>query len=172
MLSSSRIFKAIFFVALTAFFGPNGTSSAHAQSLEANPIVPSPSRPRVPGLTPNLPPGLQQQLRGACTGPDLAISISQRNNPGGSSVLIVRVTNVGGADYVSEPQQQTVNVSVDNQPPNQYVFQNLRAGETQTWEFPRFPGSYRAVINFDPDILIDGNPRNDDCRRSNNSARS
>ena len=55
-------------------------------------------------------------------------------------------------------------------------FANLRVGAQQEirlgvpgWRVSQeFPPTYEFVIEYDPDIAVDGNRANDDCRSSNN----
>lgn len=58
-------------------------------------------------------------------------------------------------------------------------FTSLASGATTTVHFQRawdasspaegeFPPTYKLVISYDPDIFIDGNPKNDDCTQRNN----
>ncbi len=101
----------------------------------------------------------------------------------------VRVTgtvkNVGGAPYVSGANQQLAllyEIPLGGRPRlvAQRAFQNLAPNEVATVTFDRdwnasspaegeFPPNYRLVISYDPDILLDSNPKNDDCGASNNT---
>lgn len=111
-------------------------------------------------------------LRRPC--PDLAANISQRNGPGNSIIITYGVRNVGSVDYVSGANQQLFNVYLGGRTHRSYPFQNLRAGESVQWSETyqpfEFPVTYRVMVVFDPDIFMDGNPRNDDCNSSNNAA--
>ncbi|MFN3954351.1 MAG: hypothetical protein ACK4LQ_07830 [Pararhodobacter sp.] len=111
-------------------------------------------------------------LRRPC--PDLAATISQRDGPGNTIIITYGVRNVGSVDYVSGPNQQLLNVSMGGRHARSFPFQNLRAGQSVQWNETyhpfEFPSTYRATVVYDPDIFIDGNPRNDDCNSANNSA--
>jgi hypothetical protein len=59
------------------------------------------------------------------------------------------------------------------------AFQNLTPGQTVTLVHHRnwngsspaegeFPSTYRLMVGYDPDIFINGNPKNDDCVNTNN----
>lgn len=100
----------------------------------------------------------------------------------------VRVTgivrNQGTAAFQSTPNQQIVALyeHVPGGRPRlvaQRPFQNLAPGEEVQVIFERdwysaspaegeFPPTYLVTITYDPDIYIDGNPHNDDCRTGNN----
>ncbi len=87
--------------------------------------------------------------------------------------------NVGGGAYNTRPNQQAVAIiergsrtrDVKYQP-----FGNLGVGaqvmvtaQIRNWRRSNeFPPNYEAHIRYDPDISIDGNPQNDDCRGANN----
>ncbi len=87
--------------------------------------------------------------------------------------------NVGGGAYSTRPNQQAVAIiergsrtrDVKYQP-----FGNLGVGaqvmvtaQIRNWRRSNeFPPNYEAHIRYDPDISIDGNPQNDDCRGGNN----
>ncbi|HET9933422.1 MAG TPA: hypothetical protein VFQ35_22110 [Polyangiaceae bacterium] len=93
------------------------------------------------------------------------------------------VKNFGGP-YVTGPNQQLLNLYevVPGAAPRLVAskpFANLASGEVASLTFSRtwnasspaegeFPPSYRAIISYDPDILLDGNVKNDDCRAANN----
>lgn len=95
------------------------------------------------------------------------------------------VRNVGTLDYQSNPTQQVARLYeinpggaprlVASQP-----FANLAPGQeiavryTRRWDRSspaegEFPPTYRLVIEFDPDIAVDGNPLNDDRVQPNNA---
>ena len=88
--------------------------------------------------------------------------------------------NAGTADYRSQPNQQTVAVYEVGLGARRLLtsqrFGNLRVGEVQEirlgvpswWVSNEFPPSYEFAIQYDPDIAIDGNRANDDCRSANN----
>jgi hypothetical protein len=120
--------------------------------------------------------------------PDLAASIDfsiayRTSRTSGRVNIVGKVKNVGGVAYESGPNQQTAllyEIVPGGQPRlvASQALQNLAPGEEITVRFGRtwnasspaegeFPPSYRLVLSFDPDIRIDGNPKNDDCNRSN-----
>lgn len=95
----------------------------------------------------------------------------------------IRVTgvvhNVGRATYNSNPRQQSILLYESSRLVAQRQFQNLTPGQEVRVTFVRdwdasspaegeFPPTYKLMIGYDPDIAIDGNPRNDDCNLSNN----
>lgn len=89
------------------------------------------------------------------------------------------VKNKGVTRYTSGPNQQTVLLYEGPNLVARQDFQNLEAGQTISLSFDRlwdasspsegeFPPEYKALIIYDPDILLDGNKLNDDCRNTNN----
>ena len=114
-------------------------------------------------------PGVIQKA--AC--PDLAVVMAEKNR-NGDIHIVYGVRNVGGADYVTGGNQQTLTVRTPGGV-RTFAFGNLRAGDVRTWsEVYRpfeFPFTYTGRLNFGPDIRTDGNRQNDDCNRSNDQAR-
>lgn len=86
------------------------------------------------------------------------------------------VRNVGSADYVSRPNQQSVNFSGAGLPARSLRFGNVRrGGSIQTGAVFRVPGGeftpdITAMLSFDPDIKMDKNTGNDECNTRNNKA--
>ncbi|GAQ94575.1 hypothetical protein TAGGR_1759 [Thermodesulfovibrio aggregans] len=94
------------------------------------------------------------------------------------------VKNAGSEPYISGPNQQAVHLYefIPGGSPRLVAkknFQNLNPGQQITVTYERnwdaastsegeFPSSYRVVIVYDPDIRMDGNPKNDDCNLNNN----
>lgn len=151
---------------------PIAGPGAEAQVFQLNrPITVPELQPRVPIPPMRIPPEIRDS-RGAC--PDLAVSLSQTPRSNGTILISMTVRNVGTADYVSGPNQQLLHVSTGGRTPRIHRFQNMRRGESRTWNevyHPfEFPTTYRVQIVFDPDILSDGNPMNDDCNPRNNAA--
>lgn len=117
-------------------------------------------------------PVLREALRvNSCV--DLRIDTAQHTNADGTIGVSIRVANASGVDYVSNPGQQALVVNGTNGGNSGNVpFTNLPAGQSVVWTDTfhpfEFPASYSAQVVFDPDIRLDGNPQNDDCRSSNN----
>ncbi|URR36226.1 hypothetical protein NBE99_03590 [Thermosynechococcus sp. HN-54] len=153
--------------------------------LEAQPTI----TPRNIELTPRHPiiPNLRPP-QVLC--PDPAVqavnfSLMNRTTPFEGRVRITGIVrNRGTSTYQSGVNQQMVYLYeqmlggrarlVAQQP-----FQNLGVGQEVTVMFERpwnisspaegeFPPNYVLEIGYDPDIRIDGNPHNDDCRLGNN----
>jgi hypothetical protein len=86
-------------------------------------------------------------------------------------VIVVNVSNV---DYVSGPNQQQVQVSFSKRGLGTAIdrFDNIPAGDRRVLAGHGTGKGVTATarIVFDPDIRIDGNPANDDCRAGNNKA--
>jgi hypothetical protein len=110
-------------------------------------------------------------------------SLVNKATPSTGTVRIkATVKNVGNAAYVSRPDQQEAllyEVRPGSNNPTVIArsrFQNLDPGEAVSFTVDRpwttaqeFPSTFRLVIVYDPDIRSDGNPKNDDCRMTNNS---
>ena len=101
-----------------------------------------------------------------------------------SGVVRIKATvkNVGNGAYVSRLEQQEAQLymvpagGANPQLIARQRFQNLDPGGVVTviadrpWSTStEFPPSFRLVIAYDPDIRNDGNPKNDDCRMTNNT---
>ncbi|HKK77639.1 MAG TPA: hypothetical protein VJ953_21345 [Saprospiraceae bacterium] len=91
------------------------------------------------------------------------------------------IKNVGKKHFVSGTNQATAylyevypggrkrllrSMSLRNIPSNRT--QTMPAVYKNWYTGNEFPPSYRLVIGYDPDIRLDGNPRNDDCVHRNN----
>ncbi|MEN9253393.1 MAG: hypothetical protein Q6K26_00745 [Gloeomargarita sp. SZTDM-1c_bins_89] len=142
-------------------------------TIPRNPVLPRPRLPQ-PSLT--------------CPDPAVqAINFKLLNRTSrfrGQVQIIGVVRNQGSAPYQSAPNQQIVALyeQVPGSPARlvaQQPFLNLAPGEQVQVIFERdwnssspaegeFPPTYLVTINYDPDIYIDGNPGNDDCRTTNN----
>ncbi len=114
------------------------------------------------------------------TCPDLVIQglhvINMQYNNGQYAFGVAGVVrNVGSADYVSRPNQQSVNFSGAG-PVRSLRFGNVpRGGSVQTGAVFGVPGGeftpdIIATLSFDPDIKMDKNTRNDECNARNNKA--
>lgn len=90
------------------------------------------------------------------------------------------VKNVGLQPYESRARQQALHLYQDGHLVATKPFVNLNVGQAVSVSFVRrwsisspaegeFPPTYKAEIGYDPDILQDANPRNDDCNPKNNS---
>lgn len=129
---------------------------------------------------------LQPQL--SCPDPAaqaVNFSLLNRTSPFQGQVRITGVVrNRGTSTYQSAANQQIVYLYEQipggrSRLVGQQAFQNLAVGQEVTVSFERpwnisspaegeFPPSYVLEIGYDPDIRIDGNPNNDDCRLGNN----
>ncbi len=103
----------------------------------------------------------------------------------GTAKIVAVVKNVGTDVYNSRPGQQ--NVQIFEMPLGGTAglakkvcdFGTLNVGSEYRCEFSRpwdsasrgegeFPPNYKAMIVYDPDIRLDGNPKNDDINSKNN----
>ncbi len=112
---------------------------------------------------------------------DITFSVVSRT---GEFTGVVRVTgtvqNIGLQDFDSSAGQQSIRLLQDGIEVASGEFTDLSAGESTSISFTRawdasspaegeFPPTYRVTISYDPDITLDGNPNNDDCRTSDNT---
>jgi hypothetical protein len=112
-------------------------------------------------------------------------SITNRTSLFGGVVRVVgKVKNVGNATFESGRGQQIAQLLeiVPGGTPRVVAsapFERLAPGAEVPLVFSRawnasspaegeFPPTYRLVLSYDPDIAIDGNTKNDDCRTDNN----
>lgn len=105
--------------------------------------------------------------------PDIRVTANQVRSSNGYSIVTVKVVNTSNVDYLSGRGQQAL--VINRQAGSVKVpFTNLRRGDEIVWRDrvgpSEHPITYSIAISFDPDIFVDGNPQNDDCRRSNNRA--
>ena len=97
----------------------------------------------------------------------------------GTVVITGVVRNLGSQAYITGAGQQAVYLYEDRRLVATRPFANLASGAAVSIAYARswdasspaegeFPPTYKAVIGYDPDIYIDGNPQNDDCSQLNN----
>ncbi len=89
------------------------------------------------------------------------------------------VKNAGLANYESSPNQQGMYLYEGSKLVAKRNFQNLTPGQEVSISYYRnwnasspsegeFPPNYKLMIGYDPDISMDGNPKNDDCNGGDN----
>jgi hypothetical protein len=155
-----------------------GSSIAMADPLA--PIAPKP----IPAPTFRLPsPPLVQSIDPAATAIDFALV--SRSSPFAGRVRVTgTVKNLGNAAYLSGANQQLAElfeIPAGGRPRlvASVPFQNLAPGAQVTVSFERdwniaspaegeFPPTYKVMVVYDPDIRLDGNPKNDDWNNANN----
>ncbi|MFD2562696.1 hypothetical protein [Aquimarina rubra] len=104
----------------------------------------------------------------------------------GTATITGTITNIEEANFNSGTGQQAIRLYQRNlgaPAPGDLVatvnFTNLAAGETLTISYMRpwnssspaegeFPPDYQIILDYDPDIFIDGNENNDDEDLTNN----
>jgi hypothetical protein len=142
-----------------------------------------------PALQPVLQPkGLKgKTLPAQACSPDLTITrmVLTRSGPTRSTVSVtVEVKNIGRDGFTSDPRQVGVSAALTNGSTSAVTsldlgsLGQLAAGATRTlsavtpvmpFDTFEFGGEARASINYDPDILLDGQPCNDDKVYANNA---
>lgn len=149
-------------------------------------IKPGTRLPLSEAVKPGIKPGTG--VLGSCPDPAahrIDFSIVQRTSQFAGRVKIVGVAkNVGGAAYESGSNQQQIHLyeHIPGGSPRLVArepFHNLAPGQEATVQYERawdssspaegeFPPTYKLQIVYDPDIRLDSNPKNDDCRGANN----
>lgn len=118
-----------------------------------------------------------------CHGPDPAVAVRfelvERFGPTHGRVRITAtLENLGDAAWSSDENQQTAHFYEDSALLETRNFQTLTLDEKveiiyerEWWTSDEFrPSKYRFELWYDPDIAVDNNPLNDDCRSNNNVA--
>ena len=110
---------------------------------------------------------------------DLTVSGISRNGDGTWQFsLRGTVTNGGDAAFESRPNQQSAGLYEGSNRRAVAHFTNLRPGQRVNTAFTRitrwytgqeFHSGFQLRVDYDPDIFIDGNLRNDDCQLRNNT---
>ena len=160
------------------------TTTASADPLPVRPILPaSPVPAWAPTFRPLPPPVL------ACPDPSaerIDVAISARTSRFAGRVRITgTVKNVGGVAFVSGENQQSaylyeIPAGGRARLVAQRSFQNLPRGAEVVVAFERgwnasspaegeFPPTYRLLVGYDPDILINNNPKNNNYNSANNT---
>jgi hypothetical protein len=99
----------------------------------------------------------------------------------GTIKISASVKNMGKQHFIANPNQASAAL-YEVYPGGRKILlarislTRVNAGQTialgdryRSWNTSNeFPPSYQLVIGYDPDITLDGNPRNDDCVRPNN----
>ncbi len=116
----------------------------------------------------------------ACEDPAVvALDISQSNLADGRVRIIVDVTvkNIGGSAFLSNPGQQALYLYRNGTLVANWAWEDLAKGASFTRRFTftvrrttaAQTYSLKAQISYDPDIFLDANPNNDDCKSDDNS---
>lgn len=189
-IQEKRIFAPLAMTALACVWA--SAALAQAPAVQLPPKVMDPVKSPPPQLPKtHLPAPIPAPA--ACADPALrrlTFKIVERSSASrleGKVNLIATVENAGKGHYRSRPNQQVVELieTVPGRAPRTVAsreFANLAPGEkfdlvwTRPWNASspaegEFPPSYEARLSYDPDIRIDGNPANDECNNTNNSAR-
>lgn len=171
--------------------------TAHAADpfkLADGPIVkPAPKTPVVQPVNPVNPaireatqPVLKAPITKTPVGPcpDLAAQaidfrlVTRKTQFEGMVEIVGIVKNISTAAYESRPGQQSALLYEGTRLVKQQNFQNLMPGQELRLSYTRhwnssspaegeFAPTYKLWLSFDPDIRLDGNPKNDDCRATN-----
>jgi hypothetical protein len=114
---------------------------------------------------------------GGCPDPALA-TFSTRDFAFGFPVTIeVAVINVGGADFVSGPGQQEVQLYREGVlvASREFPGDRLNVGASFSLTYEELEGNpgdtirWQGIIVYAPDVFADGNEANDDCNLENNT---
>lgn len=121
----------------------------------------------VPGITLACPDPIAQEI---------SFRLARRYNETVGMVHVVGTVRNNGGDYRSGRNQQLIQLLEDGQVIEQRPFTNLGSGESisvsryiQWHTTNEFPPTYKIAIVYAPDISVDGNMANDDCRLTNNT---
>lgn len=132
----------------------------------------------LPGRLPLPPIDLRCRVDPAAV--DLKFQVLRRTSRFRGVVQVTAlVKNLGRSNYLSGPHQQALYLYEDNRLVAKREFTTLASGAELSLAYRRnwdasspaegeFPPTYKLMIAYDPDIAIDGNPNNDDCRLGNN----
>lgn len=125
-------------------------------------------------------PGVRVPSLVSNTCPDLVIQglhvINMQYNNGQYAFGVAGVVrNIGSADYVSRPNQQSVNFTAAGSIRSLRFGNVSRGGSVRAGAVFRVPGGeftpdIIASLSFDPDINVDKNTANDECNTRNNRA--
>ena len=177
--TNRKLRPALLAVILAVFAAPQ----AFAQIIDTDKIRPAGKLP--PAV--KIDPEVVDPRTTACPDPaafELDANLVARSTTwpdfNGTVDIVGLVRNVGRGNYASGRGQQSVEL-LEQWPGSSpsvietATFTHLNAGTDirvtyrQNWVVSReFPPRYTLRISYDPDIRIDGNPRNDDCRLNNN----
>ena len=125
-------------------------------------------------------PAINAPIRIQCPNPmvrDINVRVLTRSASQARILVTAVIENAGGADYVSGPNQQTITLTRGNQRLTSRDFTTIRVGNRIEVSYPQivsahgygeFPPTFHAYLAYDPDVRIDGNPANDDCRVNDN----
>jgi hypothetical protein len=110
----------------------------------------------------------------------IQLRLLSQTTPFQGRVRITGIVRNDGAVFDSNAGQQSAALyeevpGVGSRRVSLREFEDLAPGESISLSYERewdtaieFQPSYRLEISYDPDIFIDGNPRNDDCDQDNN----
>lgn len=173
---------------------PNKTVSNRAKfSLKC--VQSATTAPNAPVTTPVLAPRTKTPIRPVppCLDPaafEIRFEIVRRDTPFRGRVRITGVVkNIGTAPFTCNPGSMQASAHLYELPPGAVSggtlrghtdFSSLAVNGTVTVSYERdwdssspaegeFPTSFRLMIVYDPDILLDGNKANDDCKINNNT---
>ncbi|HEX7045281.1 MAG TPA: hypothetical protein VF203_11775 [Burkholderiales bacterium] len=92
--------------------------------------------------------------------------------------LVAPVKNLGSSTFRANRGQAEITLRMGTRVVNRQPLTVLAPGATRDggttisgWRLSdEFPPDFTLEISYDPDIRVDGNPENDDCRMTNNKA--
>ena len=158
------------------------TAAALAAAI-ATPALAGPIQINLDRIQPRLDhkiPVPTANLRINCPNPmirDITAEVLSRTATQARVRITAVVENAGGVAYRSSPRQQSITLMRDNRRVSTQGFTVINPGNRffVTYEevvsrhgYGEFPPTFHARLAYDPDIRIDGNPANDDCRSNDN----
>lgn len=166
-----------------------------ADPVPTKPIIKPMLKPAAPAALPGVRAPAAATLPGAakvrigCPDPSVQLRVGWpgRNADGTYTFkLLANIVNKGGATFRSNRNQTQIALYEGGRMLKTEPFASNRAtvveyapgqGDSHVYAVPRwnpnseFLDEFRAQLSYDPDVRVDGNPDNDDCRAANNTTR-
>lgn len=105
----------------------------------------------------------------------MTVEVLEKDGFTGRIRITAVVTNAGLQPFNSSPNQQSVGIWQDGERLATQQFEDLGVGESVTVSYEtdwnaaaEFIADFIGIVGYDPDIFIDGNEENDDCRSIDN----
>lgn len=123
---------------------------------------------------------IQAALNPNCPNPrvkEVKAQVLSQNSRYAQVRITAVVENAGQVEYRSNPRQQSITLARDGRRVSTQGFTVIRPGNrfyvtydetVSVHGYGEFTPTFHAYLSYDPDIRIDGNPANDDCRANDN----